>query len=109
MLRPTRHEPDLANLAPFQLLYAEKSPSRRSYSRQTREAGYANLWAAEHKIERSKVKKSMTTRRSYVFIAVWIPTTIIIGWRVLAGDHTFDSPFMWLNLLTLLICTLVLL
>ena len=55
------------------------------------------------------MKKNMTTRRPYVFIAVWIPTTIIVGWRILAGDHTFDSPFMWLNLLTLLICTLILL
>jgi hypothetical protein len=55
------------------------------------------------------VKKNMTTRRLYVFIAVWIPTTIIVGWQILAGDHTFDSPFMWLNLLMLLICTLVLL
>ena len=53
--------------------------------------------------------KRNTTKRPYVLIAVWIPTTIIIGWRILAGDHSFDSPFMWLDLLTLLVCTLVLL
>jgi hypothetical protein len=55
------------------------------------------------------MSKNMTTWRGYIFLAVWIVATFIFGWQVLGREHTFDSPYMWLNLLTLLVCTLALL
>ncbi len=55
------------------------------------------------------MKKSITTWRWYIFIAVWILTTAILGWQMVGREHTFDSPYMWLNLLMLLICTITLL
>jgi hypothetical protein len=55
------------------------------------------------------MKKNMTTWRRYIFFAVWIPATAIFGWQMLEGEYAFDSPYMWLNLLMLLICTIALL
>jgi hypothetical protein len=55
------------------------------------------------------MKKNLTTWRQYIFLAIWIPTTAILGWQMLASEHTFDSPNTWLNLSMLLLCTIVLL
>jgi hypothetical protein len=55
------------------------------------------------------VKKNVTTRRGYIFFVAWIVTTAVFGWQLLEREHTFDSPRMWLNLLTLLTCAVALL
>ena len=60
-------------------------------------------------MERSKIKKNMTTWRRYIFFAVWILTGTIFGWQMVEREHAFDSPYMWLNLLMLLFCTIALL
>jgi hypothetical protein len=60
-------------------------------------------------MERSKMKKNATTWRGFTFYAVWILTTAILGWQMLEKRHTFDSPYMWLNLVMLFFCTVALL
>ena len=51
----------------------------------------------------------MATRRGYTFFSLWALSTAILGWQVLQGRHTFDSPATLPALLALLACTAALL
>jgi hypothetical protein len=77
-------------------------------ARSATDAGF-RVTAAEphHRIEGGTMKKTLWRR--YIFSAVWIPTTAFFGWQLLKRERAFDSPYMWLNILLLLICTVALL
>jgi hypothetical protein len=55
------------------------------------------------------MKQGAATWRRYPFFAVWVLATATFGWQMLAREPTFDSPYTWLNLLLLLVCTITLL
>ena len=55
------------------------------------------------------MKERMGTWRRYTFSGVWILSSVGLGWQVVQGRHTFDSPATVPALLALLVCTAALL
>ena len=51
----------------------------------------------------------MVTWRRTAFFVVWILSTVGLGWQMVLGRHTFDSPATVPALLALLLCTAALL
>jgi hypothetical protein len=51
----------------------------------------------------------MVAWRPYTFLAIWILSTVGLGWQVAQGTQSFDSPTTLPALATLLVCTAALL